>query len=384
MKIKKQLHLLTNSYYVMKNTYIIYLEFFIVCIFFININFLDAQTETPVPVVAAIPAETGLFDSDEPLHITLSGSIRALLGDRLGNPKKYACTLSCAGKDSVASIFPVEVSTRGHFRRLAENCAYPPLRIRFPKDSAHSNTVFWGQQKLKLVMPCTDDAYIVREWLVYKLYNLVTPFSFRARLVRVTLVDDKNKKERGPFYGILIEEEAQMAKRNGMVAIDRKMKPKQTQTDAFLSMAVFQYLIGNTDWSVQFLQNIKLMATDSAAPPVAIPYDFDHSGMVNAPYAGPPVELQMQSVKQRRYRGYCVADMKLFEPVIAQYKHLKNDIYGVYTGCALLDPKYVKSTVQYLDDFYETIESPKGWQKEFFYPCDPKGTGNVVIKGLKD
>ena len=382
--MKKQLHTPTNPYYTMNNTYMFYLQIIIIYVFFVNITCLGAQTGPPALPTAAPPAETGLFDSDAPLHITLSGSIRTLLGDRVGSPKKYACSLSCAGKDSLTSVIPVEVSTRGHFRRLTGNCAYPPLLIRFPKDSAHRNTVFGEQQKIKLVMPCTDDAYIVREWLVYKLYNLVTPLSFRARLAQVTLIDDKNKKERGPFYGILIEEEAQMAKRNGMIAIERKMKPRQTQIDAFLSMAVFQYLIGNTDWSVQFQQNIKLMAADSAATPVAVPYDFDHSGMVDAPYAGPPVELQMQSVKQRRYRGYCVADMKMFEPIIEQYKHLKNDIYGVYTGCALLDPKYVKSMVKYLDDFYETIESPKAWQKEFFYPCDPKGTGNVVIKGLKD
>jgi hypothetical protein len=232
-------------------------------------------------------------------------------------------------------------------------------------------------------MPCADDNYLVREWLVYKIYNLVTPLSFRARLVRVTLADSKSKKERGPFYGILIEEEAQMATRNKMITVKRKVKPQHTQSDAFLRLAVFEYLIGNTDWSVQFLQNTKLLAADSTTIPIAVPYDFDHAGIVDAPYAGPPTELNLHSVRERRYRGYCMKDMAVFEPVIADYNRLKNDIYGIYTGCALLEPKYLKTTLRYLDAFYETINNPKSWKKEFAYPCDPSGTGNVIIKGLK-
>ena len=137
--------------------------------------------------------------------------------------------------------------------------------------------------------------------MVYKLYNLVTPKSFKARLVQVTLEDDKNKKPVTPFYGILLEEEKQMAKRNKLVSVVRKIKPEQTQPDAFLNMAVFEYLIGNTDLSVQYLQNIKLLAKDFSAVPVTVPYDFDHAGIVSTPYAQPAEELQMSSVRQRRY-----------------------------------------------------------------------------------
>jgi len=234
-------------------------------------------------------------------------------------------------------------------------------------------------------MPCDkDDAYIVREWLVYKLYNLVTQKSFRARLVQVKLENDQNKKQAHAFYGMLLEEVNQMAKRNQSVTIEQRMKPQQIQTDAFLSMAVFEYRIGNTDWSVQYLQNIKLLVADSTAVPIAVPYDFDHAGIVNAPYARPAEELKMYSIRERRYRGYCVSDLKKFENVITQYNRMKNDIYRVYTECTLLDAKYLTSTIQYLDAFYETINHPKVWQKEFAYPCDPNGTGNVIIQGLKE
>ena len=234
------------------------------------------------------------------------------------------------------------------------------------------------------MVPCKGDEYVVREWLTYKLYNVITPNSFRARLVKVKLDDVTKGKTTDAFYGILLEEEKQMAKRNKMVAVDPKLRPEQTQLEPFLSMAVFQYLIGNTDWSVQYLQNIKLIARDSVSIPITVPYDFDHAGIVNAPYARPAEELLMTSIRQRRYRGYCLPDLRSFDSIIAKYNSLKNDIYNVYTSCTLLDAKYIKSTTQFLDDFYKTINNPKSWRHDFAYPCDQSGTGNVVIKGLRE
>ncbi len=354
------------------------------CMGLVGTSQSGAQVEPTASTLPPANPEKGLFDTADVLHVTLSGSIRSLLSNRLGTPKNHALVLTYTQADSSQRVIPVEVRTRGHFRRLKGNCAYPPLMIQFSADSAHLTSVFREQKKLKLVMPCKDDQYVVREWLAYQLYNLVTPKSFKARLVSMTLDDEKSDKKSPSFYGILLEEENQMAKRNLVVAVERKIKPMQTRTDDFLTMAVFEYLIGNTDWSVQYQQNIKLLAADSTAyPPVAVPYDFDHAGIVDAPYAYPAEELRMTSVRERRYRGYCVQEIKAFESTIARYNQLKPDIYRTYTGCHLLDKKYVQSTVQYLDEFYATINDPKLWQKEFAYPCDPEGTGNVVIKGLK-
>jgi hypothetical protein len=48
-----------------------------------------------------------------------------------------------------------------------------------------------------------------------------------------------------------------------------------------------------------------------------------------------------------------------------------------------MNEKYIKLATQYLDQFYNTINNPNVVQKEFNYPCDKHGTGNVVIKGLR-
>lgn len=342
---------------------------------------LNAQSaKTSLSATADLPKE--LFESDEVLEIKITGNIRELLNDRGENPQYHTLTFSYT-VDSIGFSFPARLKTRGHFRKDKSNCSYPPLWINFAKKDQSRSSLFYGQDKIKLVMPCVDDDYVIREWLVYKLYNLITPKSFRARLVKVTF-DDVPRKKQSVFFGILLEEESKMAKRNKLVPVSTLMvRPEKTETQDFLTMSVFEYMIGNTDWSVQYLQNIKLAAKDSLSIPVTIPYDFDHSGIVNAPYARPAEELELTSVRERRYRGYCVRDMKWFDPVFALFNRLKKNIYETYTACSLLDARYLKAVTKYLDDFYATINNPKTVQKEMGYPCDPNGTGNIVIKGLR-
>lgn len=324
-----------------------------------------------------------LFDSDEVLEITLSGQIKAVLNDRTGEPKEYQASITYNKPDGASVSLPIIVRTRGHFRRIKGNCTYPPLLLQFPDKEKKENTLFERQKKLKLVMPCRGDDYIVREWLAYRAYQLVTPYSFKARLVKVSLMDDHIKKATEPFFGILLEEEDQLAERNNMVPVEKKLHPIQTQVQHFLKVAVFQYLIGNTDWSVQYLQNIKLLAQDSTSTPIAVPYDFDHAGIVNAPYAKPAPELKLSSIKERRYRGYCETNLKLYEAVIDTFKNLKSSFYELYKNDQYIDEKYTRSTLKFLDEFFEIIDNPKAWKKEFLYPCDKNGTGNIVIKGLR-
>ena len=355
----------------------------IIACFLFALNTIAQSTKDSI-VARFKSSDNYLFSSDSPLSIKIKGNTRDLLNDRTGEPKYFPMSLFVKNADSVEISIPVNIKTRGHFRRLKQNCHYPPLLIQFSSADSKATSVFTSKAKLKLVMPCNGDDYVVQEWLVYKMYNLVTPESFKTRLVKVTLENEKNGKSTGPFFGIIIEEEKDMARRNGAVIINRKTKPHKTASDVFLKMAVFEYLIGNTDWSVEYLQNIKLIAADSTSVPHTVPYDFDHAGIVSAPYALPAEELQLNSVRDRRYRGYCVNDFNKFETVVTHFNSLKNDIYNLYTDCPLLDSRYVKSTIKYLDEFYKTINNPQELIKEFGYPCDKNGTGNVIIRGLKE
>lgn len=328
--------------------------------------------------------ESSLFASDEILELKLSGNIKDALRDRSAKPAKYSATISYETVNKTTINLPIRLQARGNFRKQKDNCRYPPLWIHFGKTVAKKRSIFSLQKKMKLVMPCQDDEDVVKEWLVYKLYNLFTPMSFRARLVKVSWQYSSDGKVQGPYYGMLLEEDKQLANRNDMVEVKHRLTPQHAQQLPFLEMSVFEYLIGNTDWSCQFLHNIKLLAADSVAVPFTVPYDFDHAGIISTDYAHPAEMLDLSSVRERRYRGFCVADLRSFEPVIKKFKNMKKDIYALYNNCELLNKRYLKFVNRYLDDFFETLDKPKEWQDAFTYPCKVEGSGNVIIKGLNN
>lgn len=360
-----------------------YLYFVFVCTLFSVKSIGQSKANSKTADTIQVFPDNQFFSDDAILDITLSGNLNELLNDRAEKSKYHTVTVSYKTADGSDFNITANAKTRGHFRKLRSNCIYPPLLLNFLNTDSLEQSVFKGQKKLKLVMPCAADNFIVKELLVYKLYNLVTPQSFRARLVRIKLADTKRKKNVKSFYGLLLEDENEMARRNGSKVIETKTKPEYTDRIPFLTMAVFQFLIANTDWSVQYNQNIKLIATDSLAFLTVVPYDFDHSGIVETPYARPTEELQMFSIRERRYRGFCISDLSQFEPIVLFYNSIKKEIYTLYKSCNLLDTQYKDKTIAYLDEFYQTINTPELMQKAFGYPCDKNGTGNIIIRGLK-
>ena len=326
----------------------------------------------------------GLFESDEILEISLKGDFNKLFRNTTGEPQYFDFSMRYADSLGNQISKPLRVRTRGHFRREMKICNYPPLLLNFLKEDVE-NTIFQSQDKVKLVMPCKGENYVLKEFYVYKLYNLLTPYSFKVRLVRLTMQDESEKpKEFDPLLVFIIEEEEQMAQRNQMTSLDKDLiHPEKIEPNDFHRMAVFQFLIGNTDWSIQYRQNIKLIRSPEMGNPVAVPYDFDHSGIVRAPYALPAAELLLSSVTDRRYRGYCVEDMQHFEKTFSEFISQKEALYSLYVESMMLDKNYVKATIKFLDEFYAIIHNPKKSKNEFQYPCLADGTGNIIIKGLK-
>ncbi len=327
--------------------------------------------------------KSGLFDTDEVLHFKFTGRLNELFTDRKNNMAYHPILLQYMGKDSTMMPIHIKAKARGNFRRLKENCKWPPIMLNFPKNEKLKNTIFINQTKLKLVVPCQGDEYVIREYLVYKLYNLLTEKSFRARLAEVEFEDSAGQRKPETHYCILLEDENAVAKRNKGVLINKKMvQMESTHRMEFTKMAVFQYMISNTDWSVPYLQNIKLLSTDSSQSVYTIPYDFDHAGIVNAPYSGAAPELEISSILERIYRGYCNKLAMDFLETFEIFNKKKDDIYKVYTGCTLLNSKYVKFVTRFLDDFYKTINDNKSIKEVFEKPC--RSNVRIELKGLKD
>lgn len=327
--------------------------------------------------------ETPLFSRTDIVKIRITGNLDGLYRDIGENNAFHPFLLEYTQGGGSQVPIAIRVRTRGHFRRQKGVCAMPPLLLDFPADKATANTLFAHQKKLKLVVPCTGDDYVIREFLVYKLYNLVTSRSFRNRLAQVTFVDSAHKVKTTTHYCFLLEEDREMAARNDCFVWKKDLLGMgDISQDALRIMAVFQYLIGNTDWGLSFLQNIVLITSDSLEAPYAVPYDFDQAGIVDAPYAVPHAELGISSNLIRLYRGRCEQDIHQLDSTFSIFNRLKPQIYNIYDSCNLITSKYRKFVHRFLDGFYRTINSRREIEKEFSSPCNTQK--RIEIKGLKN
>jgi hypothetical protein len=163
-----------------------------------------------------------------------------------------------------------------------------------------------------------------------------------------------------------------MARRNNCEILEvKKIQQERTNRQKMNVFCVFQYMIGNTDWSVWALHNVVLLKKDPTAFPIAVPYDFDWCGMVNAPYAVPAENLPIESVRTRWYRGYCRPDAEL-QLALDEFKQRRDDIYRTCNGVPFLSEKDLKKTIKYMDQFFKTIENPRTVNVVFHQNCRSK------------
>ncbi len=313
---------------------------------------------------------SSLFRDESLLYITLEMDVNTVIKD-IEEIEDHTAILKYTTADIGVQI-NLKVKTRGETRKNPKVCRFPPLELNFKKNQNEDN-IFVGQDKLKLVTHCGNskvyDQYILQEYLTYKHYNILTERSFKVRLLKVKYADSAGDNKPLERFGFLIEDKSVMAKRNGMKDIKRKLL-NQEFCDRFSIdlMTVFQYMIGNTDWSVTNLHNIKLITLDSTSKPIPVPYDFDYSGAISTHYAQPPEILPIDNVRQRIFRGYCRKTEEL-ERIFDIYNHHKNEIYDLYQDSEFINEKNKKALIKYFDKFYKTINDPKRSQAAFNDAC---------------
>jgi len=318
-----------------------------------------------------------LFRDAEPLAFTLTADFKAINKDR--NPestKRYAAVISAPGGAGTPTELPVQLGTRGHFRLMARNCDFVPLRVEFPRDRT-AGTPFEGQTNLKLGTHCRGDRgydnYTLREYLTYRLFNMVTPLSFRARLGRATYVDATSKKNIGTRYSIFIEHENEVARRFGGRIVELpRIVFKDLDSPTLTRMMLFEYMIGNTDFSIWALHNVRLVQ-DPARRLYPVPYDFDLSGFVHAPYASPDPRIGIRSVLDRLYRGPC-RTAEEFEEAAASLRAKRADMAALIDSMTDLDRDARIEAREYLESFFRSIEKPGSIKKQFVDGCKPAPT----------
>jgi hypothetical protein len=313
-----------------------------------------------------------LFKSTDPLEFTLTADFGALNKDRKPeSTTRYPGVLTVAAADGSPREIPVKLSARGHFRRMARNCSLVPLRVEFQKE-AMQGTPFEGQTTLKLGTGCEDskefEQITLREYLAYPMFNMVTPLAFRARLGRATYIDDKSKKKKGPRYALFIEHENEVARRNeGRIVELPRVSFSDVDGETLTRAMLYEFMIGNTDMSIWALHNIRLIQKPDRTL-IIVPYDFDLSGFVHAPYAIPDRKLGLRSVVDRLYRGPC-RTTEQFDAAAAPFRAKRGELLSVVEKTKDLDAPSRAEVKDYLESFFRMIDKPDSIKKNFVNGC---------------
>ena len=307
----------------------------------------------------AAAAADGLFDDDAVLDIHLAGPLATISRNPSDEVRQeHPFTLRVAEAD-----IPLTVRLRGKSRTVL--CDFLPLRLRFEAAST-AGTVFAGQHKLKLVTHCrsNNDHYennLLDEYTAYRIFNLLSETSYRVRLLRITYEDSDGKLRHldRPYYGFLVESDDGLAERLGASTVELPgILYSHLNTTQATRMSVFQYLIGNTDWSFVATEdedscchNVDLLEKDEELYPV--PFDFDLSGLVNAKYAKPAAGVRARKVTTRVYRGYCRSALEDVALALDDVVALRDEILAIAESVPVVGKERAVARAQYIDRFFE-------------------------------
>lgn len=257
----------------------------------------------------------------------------------------------------------VTVKYRGKSR--FERCRFPPMRITFKKplyESSDSGRI----KTIKIVNQCQSstlhEEYVIREYLVYKLYSVLTDTSFRVRLLKVNFID--TKKDRKPIvqYGIFVEPAELLAKRTNTLEVKTMALTQEHMFPAMIDrLAIFNYMVSNWDWSVPGQHNVMVLKSSSmemAGLGIPVPFDFDLTGIVNAEYAIPPPGIGIETNRDRKFTGICRTS-DVYREELLMFLDRKDEFYAVVDNYPHLSKADKKDIVVFLDQFFNQLEKPR-------------------------
>ena len=344
----------------------------LVCLVLFSASLRAADTDS-APVTAK------LFDSEETLKVMITAPWQELERNK-SYQGTYPATIEYKDHTGKHLTHVLTVERRGIKRQDA--CRIPPIKLRFEKDEV-KDTIFRGQTSLKMVTHCQNsdryDQYYLLEMMAYRMYNLVTDYSFRVRSLSISYKDSESGDVDADRFGFVIEDDSDVAKRHGLKKLEiPRIGPSRLESETASDFSLFEYMIGNVDWAAlsgpdpkECCHNVKLIAPrpleagDKIWP---IPYDFDSAGIVDAPYAKPPDSLGIKTVTQRMYRGYCVHNETL---AAARQKILAQQaaIMGVLDSDERLTERSRNKTVKYLEKYFKIIKDDKVFERTVVKKC---------------
>ncbi len=297
------------------------------------------------------------FLDDRIIETTLNTDLKKLRNNK-GTPVWQQADISMQFDDTSLIHEQIRVRARGVSRKAT--CDLASLMLDFKNISSPKLSPL---KNLKLVSGCHSGGnfgdLLLKEFLVYKIYNFISVMSFRVRLLHITFQDNKERTKKRSEYAFLIEDINDLADRNNCIEIkNKKYNTEATNRQQINLVCLFQYMIGNTDWAVPVNHNMKLIVSknDTLAMPYPVPYDFDYAGLVNAGYAVPDEQLEIKSVTDRVYRGFG-RNMNELQINLNIFKEKKEQIMFYLKNFNLLSANQKKEMIGYLEEFYRIINS---------------------------
>ncbi len=286
------------------------------------------------------------------------------------NERYQKASFSYKNAEGTFDTLSLKVHTRGKMRKRV--CEYSSLKLKFKKKGLR-NLNLSEENKYKLVCQCKEgkdaEQLILKEYLAYKFYNLLTEDSYRAHLFKVKYNDTASGESKSR-YAFLLETEEAMAKRREGKTLERKDFVKEKiSRKRLVQMAIFQYMIGNTDWNVAYYHNVKLVSCSDGKMINTIPYDFDYSGLVNAPYAIPNPDLQLQSVTDRWFMASGCSESEI-NVHLDQFRSKKDAITNEWKNFKLLNKRSRKHIEKFMNNFFKTINNPNKIKRAFVRTLD--------------
>lgn len=316
-----------------------------------------------------------LFTSDEPLTVEIAAPWRQLI--RTEKEQAWPATMVVENPGGEPLRVALTVERRGISRQRV--CDFPPIRLRFDKDSVEG-TLFDGEGSLKLVTHCDDGVrwtqYYVREMLAYRIYNLVSDFSFRVRPLQVRYRDVDQNREPESHFAFVLEDIDELADRHDMKELEpESSQPARLDPVIASQVALFQFMIGNLDWSPtrgpdgSCCHNVKLIgAGPESDKEYPIPYDFDVSGLVDAHYAQPPAGMPVRNVRTRLFRGYCRHNETL-AAARARFLQLEDEILALMEGEPRLTERNRNFATRYLGSFFDILREDAAFEEQIVSAC---------------
>jgi len=299
------------------------------------------------------------LNTTEILTVTVKMAVDSLMIHKK-TAKSFPAKISYVDNTGMVLNRTIKVSPRGRSRRKA--CDFPPLKIKFCKKELTASGLSKAHKSLKLVTHCNDEKgalqNVMEEYLAYKVYNELTNSSLKVQLIKINYedTDSGNKFKR---FGILIEDIDELAERLGGKEVEGFNKTiDQFDNQLMNTFAMFQYMIGNEDWRIEYQRNIKFIEKEGLDKLIPVPYDFDASGLVSATYAKPDRDLRLQSVQQRAFMGIFNSKAERTETV-AFFNAKQANIYQMIADFKPLNRVTRSKVIAYFDAFYEIINTPK-------------------------